>query len=179
MVTQPRRPIAIAGAGLLLAAAVLLWTRGAATSGVPAPAAPLQTAAVEEPARIDLGRLSESRGGTPAGKRDILRYDKRPVPGTATPPPPPPPTVAVAPPPTMLAPPPPSTPPLNVHYIGSVENKLGLRVAVLMTDRKEILTGQAGEVVANRFKIIKIGFESVDVQDLGSDRVRRIPFKGN
>jgi hypothetical protein len=66
-----------------------------------------------------------------------------------------------------------------VKYVGTLELKGGLRVAILMTDRKEILTGQAGETVANRLKIVKIGYESVDVQDVGSDRVRRIPFKGN
>jgi hypothetical protein len=48
-----------------------------------------------------------------------------------------------------------------------------------MTDKKEILTGQAGEVVGNRLKIVKIGLESVDVQDIGGGGVRRIPLRGN
>ena len=48
-----------------------------------------------------------------------------------------------------------------------------------MTDRKEVLTGQVGEVVANRYRIVKIGLESVDVQEVGSDQVQRIPLKGN
>jgi hypothetical protein len=68
---------------------------------------------------------------------------------------------------------------MNVKYIGSVADKRGLKVAVLMTDRKEVLTGRAGDVVANRLKIVNIGLESVDVQDLGSDRVRRIPLRAN
>jgi len=80
--------------------------------------------------------------------------------------------------PVVTAPTPPPLPALNVKYIGAVEGKRGLKVAVLMTDRKEILTGQAGEVVANRIKIVRIGLESVDVQEVGSDQVRRIPLKG-
>jgi hypothetical protein len=48
-----------------------------------------------------------------------------------------------------------------------------------MTDDEEVLTGQVGELVANRFRIVEIGIESVDIQDVGSERVRRIPLKGN
>ena len=50
---------------------------------------------------------------------------------------------------------------------------------MLMTERKEVLTGQVGEMVANRFRIVQIGLESVDIQEVGSDQVRRIPLKGN
>ena len=73
----------------------------------------------------------------------------------------------------------PSLPPLKVFYIGSVENKAGVKVAVLITDRKEILTGQAGQVVANRYRIARIGLESVDLEDVGSGQSRRVPLKGN
>jgi hypothetical protein len=82
-------------------------------------------------------------------------------------------------PPPVTVPTPPPLAPLNIKYIGSFEGKKGLKVAVLMTDRKEVLTGQVGEVVANRYRIVKIGLESVDVQDVGSEQVRRIPLKGN
>jgi hypothetical protein len=67
---------------------------------------------------------------------------------------------------------------MNIKYIGAVERK-GVKVAMLMTDRNEVLTGQAGEMVGNRFRIVKIGLESVDVQEVGSEQVRRIPLKGN
>jgi len=52
-------------------------------------------------------------------------------------------------------------------------------VAVLLTDRNEILYGQVGQQVANRFKILRIGFESVEVFDEGAGQSRRIPLKGN
>jgi hypothetical protein len=76
-------------------------------------------------------------------------------------------------------PPVPRLPPLNLKFIGSVENAKGVRVAVLLTDRNEVLTGQPGQVVANRYKISKIGFESVDLEEVGSGQVRRIPLRGN
>jgi hypothetical protein len=77
------------------------------------------------------------------------------------------------------APPPTTLPPFGVKYVGSVERG-GLRVAVLLSDdRKEILTGREGDIVANRLRIVRIGFESVEVQDVGSDRPRRIPLRGN
>jgi hypothetical protein len=73
----------------------------------------------------------------------------------------------------------PGLPPLNLKYIGSVESKAGVKVAVLLTDRREVLTGQAGQVVANRYRIARIGLESVDLEDVGSGQSRRIPLKGN
>ena len=138
---------------------------------------------MEEIPRIDLGRLGKRGEPGPVGKRNLFSFgEARPKPDAAAGP-----AAASAPPPMLpVATPAPALvaaaatlPPLNVKYIGSLENKQGLRVAILLTDRKEILTGQQGELVANRFKIVKIGFESVDIQDVGSERVRRIPFKGN
>ena len=126
-------------------------------------------------ARLDVG----ARGGS-AGRRDI--FDFGPVP-TLAPPPTAPPQTEVAifvPPPSPLPTGPPAPPPLNVKYIGAMEDKQrGLKIAILLTDRQEILTGKAGDVVANRLKIVTIGLESVDVQDVGAQSVRRLPLKGN
>ena len=128
--------------------------------------------------RIDLARLDRPRPASGIGRRDLFDFATPPP----TPPPPPMPSappVAEETPPPVTVPTPPPLPPLNIKYIGAFEGKKGLKVAVLMTDRKEVLTGQAGEVVANRYRIVRIGLESVDVQDVGSDQVRRIPLKGN
>jgi hypothetical protein len=128
--------------------------------------------------RIDLARLDRPRPASGIGRRDLFDF--------ATPPPTPPPPRPSAPPvvatletpPPDTAPTPPPLSPINIKYIGAFEGKKGLKVAVLMTDRKEVLTGQAGEVVANRYRIVRIGLESVDVQEVGSEQVRRIPLKG-
>ena len=137
--------------------------------------------------RIDLARIDAPRGENPAGRRDLFAF------GAAEPE-----EAAVVPPPVAAAPAgagggpggmpggaaasgpvTPSLPPLNLKYIGSVENKAGVKVAVLVTDRREVLTGQAGQIVANRYRIARIGLESVDLEDVGSGQSRRIPLKGN
>jgi hypothetical protein len=139
--------------------------------------------------RIDLARIDAPRGEDAAGRRDLFAFGRAAEPEEDRTPPP-----VVAPPlgspgaggaPGMPGsevaslPVTPSLPPLNLKYIGSVENKAGVKVAVLVTDRREVLTGQAGEVVANRYRIARIGLESVDLEDVGTGQARRIPLKGN
>jgi len=129
--------------------------------------------------RIDLARLTAPRAEASVGRRDLFGF------GSAAPKADeesesegPPATLAGDPSPPVEPTPPPA-PVLNVKYIGSLESRQGLRLAVLLTDRKEVLWGQAGDLVANRFRIVKIGLESVDIQEVGSERVRRIPLRGN
>ena len=180
MVKEPRRWI-VPGLAIAVAASVgwaLLRDTGPAVAPS-ASAAEAPGTAKREPElpRIDLARLDRPRPASGIGRRDLFDF--------ATPPPTPPPPMPSAPPvaeetpPPVTVPTPPPLPPLNIKYIGAFEGKKGLKVAVLMTDRKEVLTGQAGEVVANRYRIVRIGLESVDVQDVGSEQVRRIPLKGN
>ncbi len=133
--------------------------------------------------RIDLARVDAPRPRSEAGRRDLFAFgsvreaEPQEAPEVVkTPPPTPAPTTGGA---LTSGPVTPSLPPLNVKYIGSVENKAGVKVAVLITDRKEILTGQAGQVVANRYRIARIGLESVDLEDVGSGQSRRVPLKGN
>jgi hypothetical protein len=177
----------------LLAAAVVgvplwaLWHPDASTAlGRPRAEPPLPPVP-----RIDLARIDAPRPRSEAGRRDLFAFGaaREPEPDEAAPA-----EVVKTPTPagapgglaggvpggTVAAgPSTPSLPPLNLKYIGSVENKAGVKVAVLMTDRKEVLTGQAGQVVANRYRIARIGLESVDLEDVGSGQSRRIPLKGN
>ena len=176
-----RRALYGALAGLALVLAVYTWTRGDRAAAVSLSLPGLQrgprTASADGPLpRIGLDRLQKPRGGMEVGKRDIFDFGPPPP----TPPPPPPPPTPVPTPFVEVTPPPPSLAPASVKYIGSLaDNRRGLKVAVLLNDRKEVLTGGVGEVVGNRFRIVSIGLESVDVQDLGNNRVQRIPLKGN
>jgi len=132
--------------------------------------------------RIDLSRLQVERADAGAGKRDLFRFgsasrseDEDEVADVVVPDPTPPPAPVYDPAAAAAA----SQPPLNLKYLGSVENRSGIKVAVLLTDRKEVLTGQAGETVANRYRIARIGLESVDLEDVSSGQSRRIPLRGN
>jgi hypothetical protein len=122
---------------------------------------------------IALSRLSSERTRAGLlGERDLFSFGQIAAPAIpqATLPP-----VNLA----SLPSPSPEPPPLNLKYIGSLESKAGLRVAFLLTDRQEVLTGRPGEIVGNRFRIVTIGLESVDIQEVGFDNIRRLPLKGN
>lgn len=161
-------------------AAVWLWFSWGSAPSFPVPASGSRAArggAAEIP-RIDLARLMRSRPEAKVGRRDLFAFGSGASKVGDAAPDSPPRIVAVAPPvPVETGPPPP--PPMNLKYIGNLESKQGLKVAVLMTERREVLTGQVGELVANRFRIVKIGLESVDIQEVGDGRVRRIPLRGN
>jgi hypothetical protein len=169
------------------AIAVVAWALGGSDGGP----AVLGRSRAERPLpdvpRIDLARAEAVGPGRAAGRRDLFAFgaavareeEEQEVPA------PPPPTAvfpggAVGPGDAVArGPVTPSLPPLELKYIGSVESKAGVKVAVLITDRREVLTGQAGQVVANRYRIARIGLESVDLEDVGSGQSRRIPLKGS
>jgi hypothetical protein len=175
----------------LVAALALVAVAGGAALLRRPEAAPAQRARAKAEAplppvpHIDLARLDRPPAENEAGRRDLFAFGARaePEPPEQAPPP------AVAPPPSVAAPggldaaadrrpAAPTLPPLNLRYIGSVESARGVKVAVLVTDRREVLTGQAGEVVANRYRIARIGLESVDLEDVGTGQSRRIPLRG-
>jgi hypothetical protein len=73
----------------------------------------------------------------------------------------------------------PSLPPMNLRYLGAVQVPDGNWFAALVTDRKELLTGKEGDVIANRFRIVKIGVESIDLLETTSGRQRRVRLGGS
>jgi hypothetical protein len=164
-------------------AGIRLLSRADAVS--PARAA-ANAAALPDVPRIGLDRLDAPPSAEEAGRRSLFEFGRERVEERA---PEPPRIVVATPPPAPVIPPgmtvaadgslTPSLPPLNVRYIGSVENSHGVKVAVLVTDRREVLTGQAGQVVANRYRIARIGLESVDLEDVSSGQSRRVPLKGD
>jgi hypothetical protein len=181
MVKERPRWVVLAGAG-----AVILLAAWALLPGDPGPATPVRAGERSRPGPaerplpvIDFDRVTNPPPAPGLGSRDLFDF--------ATPPPTPIPTppplsaaekAALLSPPPITVPTPPPPPPLNIKYIGAVERR-GVKVAMLMTDKSEVLTGQVGEMVGNRFRIVKIGLESVDIQEVGSEHVRRIPLKGN
>ncbi len=70
-------------------------------------------------------------------------------------------------------------PTLNISLIGIVDNGAGQKVASFVKDGETVLVGLPGQVVGNSFRIIRIGTESAEIQELGSGRTRRLPLKTN
>jgi hypothetical protein len=167
----------LAATGLILAVLVVVRLRSAPGAPTGASGRRAGGAKADVLPRIDLARIDVPPPASKAGQRDLFEYGRAPAaeaeersPVTeATPPP----VVRMDPTP----PPSPTLAPLNLKFIGSLDNTRGLKVAVLLTDKNEILTGQVGEVVANRYKIGKIGFESVDLEDVTSGQTRRIALR--
>jgi hypothetical protein len=176
---RERGLLAIVAIGVL----VLLVLRLSNPAGTPAARARAEALPPPVP-RIDLARLSAARPESGAGERDLFRFgaasrsaeDESEIPVVTVPVPTAPPVVPVD---SASGPAASSLPQLNLKYLGSVENRAGVKVAVLLTDRREVLTGQAGELLANRYRIARIGLESVDLEDVGSGQSRRIPLRGN
>ena len=179
----------LAGAAVVVSSWALRHPDAPTVLGRPRPERPMPPVP-----RIDLARLDAPRAEDEAGRRDLFQFGAAREPEEEAP------SGASAPPASggpalggtaggvaggatgdavASGPVTPSLPPLKLWYIGSVENKAGVKVAVLLTDRKEVLTGQSGQVVANRYRIARIGLESVDLEDVGSGQSRRIPLKGN
>jgi hypothetical protein len=173
---SPREVRLLSITALLLAVGIATRLRSTSTSPT-ASSNHSRGAPLDELPRIDLKRLDAAPKESKAGERDIFEFGRPPVSeapeATATPEPTTAPMANLAPTP----PPVPTLPPLNLKFIGSLDNSRGIKVAVLMTEKNEILTGKVGEVVANRYKIDKIGFESVDLQDVTSGQTRRIPLR--
>jgi hypothetical protein len=178
------RHVAVATLALVAAALLYRQLRPAPTATGEGTRPRGQSAAAGDLPRIDLGRLASPLPAGKAGRRDLFEFGAAPdedeapaegsrveAPPTPLPATPNPALVAAAAGPRLVA--------INLKFIGTLEQQGGIKVAVLLTDRNEILYGQVGQQVANRFKIVRIGFESVEVLDEGSGQSRRIPLKGN
>jgi hypothetical protein len=127
---------------------------------------------------IDLERLKVDRPKLPLGRRDIFQWVPRPVPIPVTPVP-----VEQTVDPATLTPtptaPPPPLPPLPLKFIGMFQEKGKPKIAVLMSEQKEIMPGHEGDLLAGRYRIVKIGLESVDVEDVTTGQKQTIALRGN
>ncbi len=180
----------LVGLAVLVAALFLVYRqlRPAAPTAARAPRPGGRSQVAGDWPQIGLGRLAEPAPAPAAGRRDLFSFgvaedgegdeegddNGRPG-GTASNVPGP----VATPNPEVTPPVAPRLVTINLKYVGTLEAAGGLKVAILLTDRNEILYGQVGQQVANRFKILRIGLESVEVLDEGSGQSRRIPFKGN
>ncbi len=93
----------------------------------------------------------------------------------------------VAPPPVAVEPRPsgpvtPAAPRIDLKFAGYIEKPFpdGKKVKyAIFLDGQHVLTGAEGELVANRYRIVEIGLESVTLAHAGSNATQRIPLKTN
>jgi hypothetical protein len=161
--SRPRPWLLIVLALTVAVAAAMQWwpTKPAA----PAPAASnARRAAGKTPETVEpadlVVRLDELKGERPDAEgtdRNPFRFKPKP------PPPPPAPPVTQRPaqpegPPVNQGPPPP--PPIPLKFIGTVEPKPGDKVAAF-SDCRYTFRGREGEVIDGRYRLVRIGVESV------------------
>lgn len=140
-----------------------------------ATAAPVIPAGQLPPA-VKLGAL-EPVGGKPAASRNPFRFGEPPPP----PPPPPRPVVQAPPPPPPVPagppPPPPGPPAIPLKFVGVMQLPNGVKVAAL-TDGRGTMTGREGDVIDGRFRIVRIGVESIVMEYVDGKGRQTIPLRG-
>jgi hypothetical protein len=163
-----RRRLLLAGVAILAVAAGAWWqTRPAPTTAVVARAArpqrpPEPEAAAIKPLRLEV--LTAARGEPSGEERNPFRFQARVVPPPRQAAPPPAPTGEARPaPPGPTGPPP--APPIALKFIALVERANGVKWAV-MSDGKVTMYGKDGDTIDGRYRIVKIGDESVEVTHL-------------
>jgi hypothetical protein len=135
------------------------------------------TAAPDAPPEINIDALQTARQAPSNSARDPFRFRPRPV----APAPPPSRIPGVqddqvdAPPPRPAGPPPP--PPIALKFIGLVQKADGTKIAVL-SDGKRPIHGTEGEEIEGRYKILKIGLESIEIAYLDGRGRQTIPLTG-
>jgi hypothetical protein len=153
---------------LLVVAGFVAFRGGTSTSASPQPASnqPGTPAARTTGARADapdvhLEALSDDRPKPSATVRNLFRFKPKP------PPPAPPPPVMVAPPVAAPTgpPPPPPPPPIPYKFIGFVDSP-GKKIAVLSDGRSVPLHGREGDIIEGRYRIVRIGAESIEMEYL-------------
>lgn len=155
---------------LLAVAAVALianWMWPTDSTGLVGPSSNVaQPTARREQGKVDpaelqvrLDELSTARPEVGASQRNPFRFQPK------APPAPPPqaalPAVANPGPPPVTGPPPP--PPIPLKFIGIVEKPGGLKVAA-MSDCRSTYYGGEGQIIDGRYRLIKIGVESMVIE---------------
>lgn len=173
MATERTRQLVLGGLVIvLIAVLVRLWP---GTSGAPAPTsnrtgstgAPQQPQTVTAPAPpgVHLDVLNGERPRPKASERNLFRFKPK-----ALPPPPPSPAVRAEPPQPAVPvapagpPPPPPLAPITLKFIGVVEaTSQGEKIAILSDGRNAPFYGKEGAIIEGRYRILKIGVESVEL----------------
>jgi hypothetical protein len=192
METERRRQLLLAAVAIVLAAVVYqAWPRTSATRAASSnerataarPAAtPRATAGITETAQgtpdVHLESLEAERPKPGSVDRNLFRFKPK------APPPPPPPTtkpmMPVQPPVPTGPPPPPPVPPITLKFIGLADVGPGKpKIAVLTDGLGPPESVREGEVAFGRYRVLKVGVESVELAYLDGRGRQTIRLSGS
>lgn len=116
-------------------------------------------------ATLDVARLQFiPRGRAGEVRRNIFEYGSRPSP-------------AAEPLPTAAAPPPPPPAPAPVRFFGFAENPRGGKRQVFLTNGEEIFVAAEGDIIARRYRVLRVTSQSVEVEELSGSRRWTVPLE--
>jgi hypothetical protein len=138
---------------------------GAAAGGITAP-------------DVHLDALESERPSPVAAERNLFRFrPKAPPPAPSFGP------GASTAPPTTIAPPiqtgPPAPPPIALKFIGRVEREGKPTIAILSDGQGPPMSGVEGETIAGRYRILRIGVESIEMAYLDGRGRQTIRLTGS
>jgi hypothetical protein len=84
----------------------------------------------------------------------------------------------VAPPVPTGPPPPPPPPPINLKFFGTALRANGQRQAFLLNG-EDVYLAAVGDIVARKYKIVSIGVNSIQVEDLQANDTQSLPLQAN
>ena len=195
-----RRQLQLLAAIVLLFVAVVAWqlTRGDGTPSTSVTPAAASSAATTGPAEAQVPGTKASASAVPAvalpllsGEgtepadtgRDPFRFDAtlgRPAggPGRPSGQAPAAPARPVAPPPPVQPAGPPPPPPIQLRFIGLAKQGAGGKQYVVLRDDRGVYYGAEGDVIEGRYRILRVGTDSVDVAYVDGRGRRTIPLSG-
>lgn len=125
---------------------------------------------------MHLQALSATRPG-PAGdpERNLFRFKPKAPP----PRPPAPPPQVVAPPQPSGPPPPPPLAPIAMRFIGLLEATEHAQKIAVLSDGRGTYQGREGDIIEGRYRILRIGVESVEMAYLDGRGRQTIRLSGS
>jgi hypothetical protein len=108
---------------------------------------------------VRLEALQSERVRPTAGERNLFQFGARraAAPAVAANRVPPPPPMPAGPPPA------PSVPPITLKFIGVVETTEKSQTYAVLRDDRGVYHGREGDIIEGRYRILRIGAESVDL----------------
>ena len=160
------RPWLVIALGVAVAVYVVAWLwpgNPAVPAAVPSKPRVAATTGTQTPVPdIKLETLKQRRPENEGGQRNPFRFYVPP------PPPPPPPPVATVKPPVVAPPPiepadlkPPPPPPITLKFIGWLEGVPGKGKVAVFSDCRATMRGSEGDIIDGRYRLVRIGVESV------------------
>ena len=183
--SEQRRQLAVLAVLVLAVIGVVYYYYFAPAEGVPGASNPTTNVAggavaptgpLSLPSALKFAAL-EPVNDKPSAGRNPFRFGVPPPPPAPPRPVAPPPPTSVAPPPPMVPQGPPPPPAISLKFVGVMQLPTGKKIASL-SDGKGILMGAEGDVIDGRFRIVRIGVESIVMEYLDGRGRQTIPLRG-